>query len=82
MHWFLHVDSWRAGEKKSSLCPEGSRGVVFDFWCLFPAVCENKRRHLLSASEKRADSVVSAVLVLSPKPVTTNTIDSVVKVHK
>ena len=82
MHWFLHADSWRAGEKKSSLCPECSRGVVFDFWCLFLVICENKRRHLLSVSEKRADSVVSAVLVLSPKPVTTNTINSDMEVHK
>ena len=74
MHGFLHVDSWRAGEKKSPLRSEGSRSVVFNFRRLLAVVCENKRRHLKFVSEKRADSVASAVKVLSPKPVTTNTV--------
>ena len=56
--------------------------MVFNFRRLLAAVCENKRRHLKFASEKRADSVVSAVKVLSPKPVTTNTVSGVVKDHR
>ena len=82
MRGFLHVNSWCAAEKKSSLRSEGSRSVVFNFRCLLVAVCENKRRHLKFVSEKRADSVVSAVKVLSPKPVTTNTVSGVVKDHR
>ena len=72
-------------EKRSRLCVLKVVGVWYLTFGVFflPFVkIKNKRRYLLSASEKRADSVVSAVLVLSPKPVTTNTIDSVVKVHK
>ena len=56
--------------------------MVFNFRRLLAAVCENKRRYLKFVIEKRADSVVSAVKVLSPKPVTTNTVSGVVKDHR
>ena len=82
MNWILHMDDWRAGEHKSSLCLEGSRSVVINFRRLFLLVCKHKRSHLDSASEKRADSLVSEVVVLSPKPVKTNTVSDKVKVHR
>ena len=45
-------------------------------------ICKNKRIHLKIASEKRAGPVISVVIVLSPKPVETNTLLVCVKVHR
>ena len=56
--------------------------MVFNFRRLLAAVYENKRRRLKFVSEKRADSVASAVKVLSPKPVTTNIVGGIVEDHK
>ena len=55
------------------MCTECDRGVVALSLGWNFAISEIEVRHLCAASEKRAGPVISVVIVLSPKPVETNT---------
>ena len=72
----------RSREIKSSLSAESSRSVVTKVRILDFVICENKSEHF-RITEKCADPMISAV-VLSPKPVETNTqlITREVEVHR